>query len=212
MRIAPERAPSKYKKKPKLNETISTISKTTNQESSSLTNLETSNAQTLNSKVTSLDVKPNLEAPRNGKKNSFEEATNRSEGKEELVNNQSIEPQTQSPDEQYSPLPKSYAQSPQPMSPEQDRVSEESYNDNASPFSDDSKSKVRGLPGACDKHKREHMRCPLDCPRRKIKPALSAENTPVLPGSCPRHKKEHGRCPANCPGRRLNVPEEPVSE
>jgi len=31
------------------------------------------------------------------------------------------------------------------------------------------KRRGRGLPGACEKHKREHMKCSADCPNRKIK-------------------------------------------
>lgn len=31
------------------------------------------------------------------------------------------------------------------------------------------KRRGRGLPGACEKHKREHMKCSADCPNRKLK-------------------------------------------
>jgi hypothetical protein len=31
------------------------------------------------------------------------------------------------------------------------------------------KKRTRGLPGSCARHKREHAKCPSDCPDRKMK-------------------------------------------
>ena len=39
----------------------------------------------------------------------------------------------------------------------------------SSPEDQDSvKRRGRGLPGACEKHRKEHVRCSADCPNRKL--------------------------------------------